>query len=248
MRILCGLDPQYTGEVTVYEENADREVGEGGDSAAEKAVGGTPDVNRDINVEAIGNTREEIFRSSSLRHRSPLVVESRTQSPCESSAGSQRNSYWRDIILYFLTSSIQWAATARKFINRRTDILFPPKRKRARRCVGWCSQEDALFEYLSVREHIELFDSLLGNSEGVSDSVNYTGASFDDISVAEVDPGLSLQSKLKWLLSFLVTVEKRDIRKLAQSLHLSRLGMAEHSEKMAMELSGKSEDSCASCV
>lgn len=246
MRILCGLDPKYTGEVTVYEENLDREVGQGSEGATEGAVDKVPYISRNSTVEVAGNAREGFPRnSSSLLQRCPLMVESAVHSPRDnrgqdrSSSGPERNSYWRDVLLFFLKLSIQWSATARRFVNKRVDILFPPKGKRARRCVGWCSQEDALFEYLNVREHIELFESLLGDSEAINSSIPDTAASLDDLSIAEPDLGPFLLRKCKRILSFLMVDGQKDIRKSAQLLHLSRLGMAEHSEKMAMELSGK---------
>ena len=34
-----------------------------------------------------------------------------------------------------------------------------------RRTVGWCSQHDALYEYLTIREHMDLFCALLGLAE-----------------------------------------------------------------------------------
>jgi hypothetical protein len=231
MRILCGLDPQYTGEVTVYEETLDREAG-GGEGIAENAV------------QTVGSARDSAVRGSSdssLLRRSPLMVESAVHNSGgqdRPSAGSQRSFYFRDVLLFFLTLSIRWSATARRFINKRVDILFPPKERRVRRCVGWCSQEDALFEYLSVREHIELFESLLGDSEAINCGSADTAASLDDMSEAVPVQELFLQKKFKRFLSFFTAVEQEDVRRSAQLRRLSRLRMVEHAEKMAMELSG----------
>jgi ABC-type multidrug transport system ATPase subunit len=41
-----------------------------------------------------------------------------------------------------------------------------PPLDHTRRLVGWCPQHDALFEYLTIAEHFELFADLLGSALG----------------------------------------------------------------------------------
>lgn len=43
------------------------------------------------------------------------------------------------------------------------------RRSRRQRVVGWCAQTDSLFDFLTVREHLELYARLLGNMRDTGD-------------------------------------------------------------------------------
>jgi hypothetical protein len=136
-----------------------------------------------------------------------------------------------------------------------------------RRSVGWCAQEDALFEYLTVREHIVLFDDLLGTYDTVSsDAATPTTAAFDSNSMEDNEihnqgsgsqSGIEKESeesvrkeetylskKLNKFLSYFMALGCDSNIKNAQTLVLTRLGMVEHADKMACELSGNSSIVC----
>ena len=137
--------------------------------------------------------------------------------------------------------------------------------------MGWCAQEDALFEFLTVREHIELFDDLLGIYDTVlSDTLSNTAASIDIVSIEENEKcnqrmkekcergdesGVEKESeesyvkeeaffskRLNRLVSYFTGFRCDTSVDKAQTLVLTRLGMVEHSNKMACELSGKRTD------
>jgi ABC-type oligopeptide transport system ATPase subunit len=213
-------------------------------------------------------------RSASRRSRSSVPPLSLSFFPSftSSSSSSTTPSYsspftWsRDIAVSVLSFWIVTFAKARRFVTHAKRYIYPPKKPRVRRSVGWCAQEDALFEYLTVREHIELFDVLLGTYDTVSgDAVSPTTAACDSNSSKDnemhnqgsgSESGVEKESeesvpkeetylskKLNQLLSYSVALGSDSNTKNAQTLVLTRLGMVEHADKMACELSGNRADS-----
>lgn len=209
-------------------------------------------------------------RSASRRNRLPVPPLSLSFFPSSSSSStpsySSPFSWSRDIAVSVVSFWIVTFATARRFVRQAKRYIYPPKKARVRRSIGWCAQEDALFEYLTVREHIELFDDLLGTYDTVlGDAVtpttapSYSNSSQDNEmhnrgsgseSGVEKESEESapkeetyLSKKLNQFLSYFIALGCDSNIKNAQTLVLTRLGMVEHADKMACELSGNSADS-----
>lgn len=345
MRILCGLDSQYTGAITLTESNDDdnddeREVGGRGVSAEESKdvdvssqfarrkdvdVGkgngkgereregkgdreegkGDRGIEEELKGAGKGVLEADVTpmqgrrsrnvipsstvmgggvqvtgpRSASRRNRSQVPPLSLSFCPPSSSSSYSSSSLspstWsRDIAISVLSFWIVTFAKAKRLVTYAKKYMYPPKKARARRCVGWCAQEDALFEFLTVREHIELFDNLMGVYETVTnDTLNDTTASIDTISIKEneiFNSGINgkydndsendadigseesyakeetyFSKKLNQLVSYLsyfIRFRPNTIIEKAQTLVLTRLGMVEHADKMACELSGNRID------
>lgn len=218
-------------------------------------------------------------RSASRRNRSQVPPLSLSFCPPSSSSSTSSSSsspftWGRDIAISVLSFWIVTFAKAKRLVTYAKKYMYPPKKARARRCVGWCAQEDALFEFLTVREHIELFDNLMGVYETVThDTSHNTTASIDTISIKEneiynsgikekydndsendADIGTEesygkeetyFSKKLNQLvlyLSYFLSFRPNAIIEKAQTLVLTRLGMVEHADKMACELSGNRMD------
>jgi ABC-type cobalamin/Fe3+-siderophores transport system ATPase subunit len=204
-------------------------------------------------------------RSASRRNRSSVPPLSLSLFPSSSSSTTSSHSspftWSRDIAVSVVSFWIVTFAKARRFVTHAKRYIYPPKKPRVRRSVGWCAQEDALFEYLTVREHIELFDNLLGTYDIVSgDVVTPTTAASDSNSMKDngihnqgsgSESGIEKESeesvqkeetylskKLDQFLSYFIALGCDSNTKNAQTLVLTRLGMVEHADKMACELSG----------
>ena len=319
MRILCGIDTQYTGKVTLSSD--------GNNSEDDDTIENDSDVDNAISEEIFGSsnpstrsssvsrkmmasdvkrsgniTDQDYSPSSSLKRKTKYdlglpVTQTQTQSnrgrdhqsefatdiETDSQHGridastermennDPRSSYshlcipclseqfWREIVLHMIVSLFRIFARIKRFIKRKESYYFPPKGG-VQRCVGWCSQEDALFDYLTVREHIELFDDLLGGpiygdgcaspaetyNASTSTSVAATGATAGNV---ETQGNSEFENKKSGICSYISRIGKRvlaffmesDSRKSLRSSQedlLHRLGMTEHSEKYALELSG----------
>ena len=215
-------------------------------------------------------------RSASRRSRSQIPPLPLSFCPSSSSSSSSPSSslspftWGRDIAISVLSFWIVTFAKAKRLVTYAKKYMYPLKKARARRCVGWCAQEDALFEFLTVREHIELFDNLMGIYDTVTDDTSHdTTASIDTISIKEneiynsgikekygndcendADIGSEesyakeetyFSKKLNQLVSYLsyfIRFRPDIIIEKAQTLVLTRLGMVEHADKMACQLSG----------
>lgn len=210
-------------------------------------------------------------RSASRRNRSsvpPLSLSFFPSSFSSTTPPSHSSPFtWsRDIAVSIVSFWIVTFAKARRFVTHAKRYTYPPKKPKVRRSVGWCAQEDALFEYLTVREHIELFDDLLGTYDTVSgDAVTPTTAASGSNSMKDneihnrgsgSESGIEKESeeslpkeetylskKLNQFLSYFIALGCDSNIKNAQTLVLTRLGMVEHADKMACELSGNRADS-----
>ena len=310
MRILCGIDTQYTGKVTLSsdgnnsEDDDTIEIDSDVDNAISEEIFGSSSVSRKIvtsDVKRSGNiTGQDFSPSSTLKqktkydlglpvtqtqsnrgrdHQSEFAMDIETDSQhgrVDASAERLENNdprssyshlcipclsaqYWREIVLHLIVSLFQIFARIKRFIKRKESYYFPPKGG-VQRCVGWCSQEDALFDYLTVREHIELFDDLLGGpiygdgcaspaetyNASTSTSAAATGATAGNV---ETQGNSEFENKKSGICSYISRIGKRvlaffmesDSRKSLRSSQedlLHRLGMTEHAEKYALELSG----------
>lgn len=322
MRILCGLDSQYTGSITLSESHDDDndggeeedeeeeskqidvpsrsarrkdeeggkgkgvDEGEGGGRKGMKGEGEGHVVVEDIRMQKRGSHQrnnvtstssvvrdgglESGPRSASRRKRSSVPHLSLSFFPSSSSSTTPSHSspftWSRDIAVSVVSFWIVTFAKARRFVTHAKRYIYPPKKPRVRRSVGWCAQEDALFEYLTVREHIELFDDLLGTYDTVlGDAVTPTTAPSDSNSSKDnemhnqgsgSESGVEKESeesvrkeetylskKLNQFLSYFIALGCDSNIKNAQTLVLTRLGMVEHCDKMACELSGNMDDS-----
>ena len=318
LRILCGLDSQYTGSITLTESRNDddddegeedveeeskqvdvsssyarkkdeegdkskgMEVGEAGGRKGMKVAGkGHVEVDdsrmqkkrphqRDYVASTSSVMRDGVLESgpwsaASRRNRSSIAPLSLSFFPSTSSSTASSHSspftWSRDIAVSVVSFWIVTFAKARRFVTHTKRFIYPPKKARVRRSVGWCAQEDALFEYLTVREHIELFDDLLGTHETVlGDAVTTPTAPSDSNSSKEneihnqgsgSESGVEKESeeslpkeetylskKLNQFLSCFIALGCDSNIENAQTLVLTRLGMVEHADKMACELSG----------
>lgn len=269
MRILCGLDSQYTGEVTLtaehpvdpesdpdsysartaqsaqspmslnhpvsprtdqqtsffeIERNGDLEVESGRDSSLSVRLGGTTTTDNDVD-----NPTSDV----SILHHALSICTVR---------------WWRELGLFFVVRVIRVFSRVHRFLRRQKQYFLSPHRRELRRCVGWCSQEDALFDYLTVQEHVELFDDLLGgiNEMGTSlyaddiqtDSTAEGEGGTGEKSSREVDSLTTLQKIWKWILNLFLESRSRSTIRSAQAVLIARLGMEEHAGKFALELSG----------
>ena len=319
MRILCGIDTQFTGEVMLTSDKSDAEYDDAldrsfnvdnltpqdsFDSSNPRVLTPTSErkkMQSDLQKSKI-NTDQEFDPSSSVNiipkfsfevitpqshqgrgHSSELAIDIESEDGLETrNNGTERvennttkypfyllpfscftTQWWREIGSCFVISLFQLFAIVWKYIKRKEDYYFPPKGG-VQRCVGWCSQEDALFDYLTVREHIELFDDLLGGlvyevgSSGVTESSSSASipapvtASTSAPSAETANGHLNNKTNAEHgshrdsyctfisnkLISFLRESDSRKNLRSSQEELLTRLGMTEHSEKYALELSG----------
>ena len=338
MRILCGLDPSYTGCVSLSAETVTEGDGEGegdGDGEVEAETDERSYADRDreserdreidgINMEYLSNLHGESKDSRSRnsgrkdgnKHKNKngngnrdrdrntfesgdrgveryniMTANTHTYTPSHTHIDSQSQSRPRPLWclgarLYTVVSILKIFARFKKMLKQNHAYFFP-QRGQVRRCVGWCSQEDALFEYLTVREHIELFDSLLGEQADLNSKANSATQSVKtDKSTDKNDTCLtglnetgdipfnitnntennnqnltqiiesteSIENKrnrqeyychkyypkkfLNFITSYFLESDSSSGRRLTQDLLISRLGMEDHSEKYALELSG----------
>ena len=266
MRILCGLDSSYTGEVTLSDEveEGDNENGQHTEEVEGGESGWVGREGRDGVLEGergIGDGRGEIKDEDRglLYQRDALIPPRQVQSlghsiPESSYDGSEPDClsplWFRNVALLFASSVMRGVSTVSRGVRTLKQCCTPVEVPRTRRCVGWCAQEDALFDYLSVREHVELFDSLLGGSCGVGVGIATAPSSYSsqpfDVPITDnndsTQPDFISTQIIRKLMGYFSIFSKSESEKSPGSatlLFLSRLGLSEHSEKMAMELSGK---------
>lgn len=112
--------------------------------------------------------------------------------------------------------------------------IFLQQQHPTRRQIGWCPQQDPLYDNLTVREHLELFLSLLHENKSVSSSLGAYGSLSEG--VPEVEPLTAQAGGESQQLSF----ENIFSNNFGYEINctLARLGMLEHAEKRARELSG----------
>ena len=320
MRILCGIDTQYTGKVTLSsdgnndEDNDTIENDSDVDNAmSEEIFGSSNPLTRSSpvsrkrmtsDVKRCGNIIDQDSSPSSSQKQIPNYGLGLTATHTQSNRGRDHGSeftmdiepenqrgkvdastermdsndprsyfphryipslssqFWRETVLYVIVSLFQIFAGMKRFIKRKESYYFPPKGG-VQRCVGWCSQEDALFDYLTVREHIELFDNLLGGpiyesgcapppdtlnaSTSISASAS-TAATGARAGTVEAEDNLGIENKTdicsfssricRRIINFFMESDLRKNLRSSQEDLLCRLGMTEHSEKYALELSG----------
>jgi hypothetical protein len=167
MRILCGLDSQYRGQISL--------------TAGDKNIPIPDDINVDGKKEKADKSSKEDMKGEGFHGQEDMETEPDTpkfynvhvnddlrqfiQDPQNDRRPPQSDSF---ISLGFrwIGIGIQYLIKIASKVNSFTKFKFMDmsEENKLRRCVGWCPQEDALFEYLTVLEHIELFDALLGGS------------------------------------------------------------------------------------
>jgi ABC-type cobalamin/Fe3+-siderophores transport system ATPase subunit len=173
MRILCGLDSQYGGKISLTaadknnptpdDTNADSKR-EGLDNRAqmEGKKGGGLHRTEDMEIEfdiSKSHDIDHLNRASNLQQFRRGPQERQHDRPQQSGSLISLALRWVRIGVQYL---IKISSKVNGFIKFKfTDVN---EENKLRRCVGWCPQEDALFDYLTVSEHIELFDALLGGS------------------------------------------------------------------------------------
>jgi ABC-type Na+ transport system ATPase subunit NatA len=213
MRILCGLDSQYQGQITLQEVLKEGTGCEGETGSWAGAEGGA-------------------------------------ESESESEADAEDGDYDEEGALSFiasLCSAAFWMDLCRGLLATGGVIAHPPLhsargRVRVRRCVGWCSQEDAVFDYLTVREHMELFEALLGqadsgaNAATVDPTVGASAVTAGAATTAHTSAANTLSPTADAHL--LLPSLSADAAARGVDEALRRLGMTEHAHKMACALSG----------
>lgn len=172
MRILCGLDSQYGGKISLTaadkkiptpdDTNVDSER-EGLDKSARKEgkKGGVLHRKEDMQIEF------DISKSHDIHHLNKVNNSHQyTRGPVEQLHDRPQTGSFILLALRWVGIGVQYLIKISSKVNGFIKFKFTDvnEENKLRRCVGWCPQEDALFDYMTVSEHIELFDALLGGS------------------------------------------------------------------------------------
>ena len=226
MRILCGLDSRYRGAVTL------EEVLKEGTGEEEGVDFGAGDDGEDAGHDDDDDDDDD---GGALSFIASLCTAA----------------FWIELVGGLLTGRV----TIHPPLHGHTrDGGGGGGQRRVRRCIGWCSQEDAVFDYLTVREHMELFQALLGHATTPATATTTSSASGSATRSATrsatatattiTTATTTTTASTAATSTAAATVETRpdclaaDAAAPSVEESLRRLGMAEHAHKMACALSG----------
>ena len=161
MRILCGLDSRYQGDISLLREavgGGEEGRGGGGGGGGGEGGGGGDDGEEEEREDEDEDSLTFLATLFTVRWWGNLFR------GCYRGVIYTRRNHHHDLSPSATASTSSPSASSSSPLP--TIGATDSSKRRRKRAVGWCPQEDAIFEFLTVREHLELFEALLGQGLG----------------------------------------------------------------------------------